>query len=134
MVDFNAGSGTRNLSALDSKARTHDIDGDDDLSSIMCILRDLALGTADTWDAVADRIQDRLNDYDRGQRGRFGLRRSKLVVAPLRHFAAGLRLAHRFAFKVMTVYRREYAPDIAENNARNRAEGGKKPFKPGRAA
>lgn len=131
-MDFSSGSGTRNLSTLDSKARTHDINGDDDIAGIMRILRDLALGTADSWDDAADRIFTRLYEYDKGQRGRLGRQRAKLVVAPIRHFAAGQRLAHRFATRVMAVYRREYAEDIQRSNAAK--SGGKKPFEPGKAA
>lgn len=124
------GHGSTNLSTLRSKVLTHDINNDADLSSIVTLLRDLALAVADVWDAAADRIFDRLYSYDKGKRGRLGRQRAKLVVAPLRFFAQGTRLAHRFAFRAMTVYRREYAEEIGQAN---RSAGGQKPFRPGQS-
>lgn len=105
------------------------VQDDADMTRMCILMRDLANGCAAVIDCGADEIYDALYQYDRGKK-MLNARRPRRVVAPIRHFAAGMRFGHRFMFKAIQTYRKLYAPDISEQNSSKR----KAKFTPGRKA
>lgn len=102
---------------------------DADLHKMCLLMRDLANGCAAVIDAGADEIYDALYQYDRKKK-LLNARRPQKVVSPIRHYASGLRFAHRFMMKAIMTYRKHYSEDISNENAAKR----KTNFQPGRKA
>ena len=117
------------LGTTASKIADFEIRTDADIAQLCMLMRDFAQQCGAVIDMGADNIYTALYLYDR-QKKRFGKSRAERVVRPIRHFAAGMRFAHRFMMRAVLTYRKEYAEDINAANSNS-----KKPaFQPGKAA
>lgn len=118
-----------NIGPIAKQIMEMSIEDDADMVRMCILMRDLANGCAAVIDVGADEIYDALYQYDKGKR-MLNARRPRQITAPIRHYASMVRFAHRFMFKVIRLYRKLYADDIANQNAAKR----KNKFTPGRKA
>jgi hypothetical protein len=126
---MNFGTNPMSVGSMAAKIMDYEIRDDADLAQLAMLMRDFAQACGNVIDAGGDNIYTALFMYDR-QRKRFGKSRAERVVRPIRHFAAGMRFAHRFMMRAVLTYRKEYAEDI---NAATAAKT-KPAFQPGKAA
>jgi hypothetical protein len=117
----------KDIASLSKRIKEADITDDGDLYRMVMDLRDLGQACAAIMDIGADTVFTTLWKYDKGKRF-LGRRRPHKVVAPIRHFASGMRFGHRFMMKVLRVYRKQYAEEITLNQAGK----SKSTFNPGR--
>lgn len=126
-MNFGVSPGTIGTTA--SKIADYEIKSDADIAQLCMLMRDFAQQCGAVIDMGADNIYTALFMYDRRKK-RFGKSRAERVVRPIRHFASGMRFAHRFMMRAVLTYRKEYAEDINAANANTR----KSSFQPGKAA
>jgi hypothetical protein len=123
---MNFGASAQSVGTMASKIMDYEIKSDADIAQLAMLMRDFAQACGAVIDTGGDQIYTALFMYDR-QRKRFGKTRAERVVRPIRHFASGMRFAHRFMMRAVLTYRKEYAEDINEANASKK----KAAFQPG---
>ena len=123
---MNFGASAQSVGAMAGKIMDFEVKDDADIAALCMLMRDFAQACGNVIDMGGDQIYTSLFMYDRRHK-RFGKTRAMRVVQPIRHFAAGMRFAHRFMMRAVLTYRKQYAEDINQAQAAKQ----KQAFKPG---